>query len=715
MPPVTSRLGRSPVLVVIVLCLTLSSTVTGIAAGDGAGSMAGSADGRHYSQDSAPSTSDERNESRVRHENPVRVRADGDPNQVASYLVNRLADNINRSLVEVSREDYERARRLVGPQYKDQLSKFVEVEGAVDARYETLRSTQTRQREYINQTRNFSETYQSYQEAKRTGNDSRARLLARELSDINRNVTQTSQELRQNYRTLDGETERNLNGTIRQVRRINRELEERQRSILESEFVGTELVIESDRNDISFRNPLQVQGRLLVENGTAIANTNVTIAIGNQRKRVRTDEDGRFRLRYRPTTVPVAENRLEARYIPSDNSLYQPSNATVTVTVEATTPTITFREAPSTIRYGQAVRVQGRVTVGVVPVSDVPITVVLGGRQIGTNRTNDDGVFEIRRSLPPEIIDGERTLTGRIALSDRAISAGTNATTVVVAASETNLTLSTSQLDNDYVTIDGTLTTADGTPVSGSTVRITNDGSSVVTVTTGAQGDFTTNVSLAEVPETSGGDLTIVARYDGSGTNLESTVRRRTIRLTGRTGQETSTLLSNIVSVILGDGKIGIGPAGSAEERNAVLTLVLLITTFMGAMLYTGIRRLTRRDATESAETEDTLSRAQTDQDSVDRESVRVSLERSADLLRRGDTDGAISYAYFAVREELGGDFSRDVGHWQFFRSIESTGDAPGGFGRLTELYELAAFAKVTSSPELAEEAIGIARELVED
>lgn len=646
----------------------------------------------------------------VRHENPVSADDESDPSQVSSYLLDSLASRINKSVIELDRGEYERARRLVGNDYDRRLAQLVDVEGDVDVRYETLRSAQSNQQEFVNTTQNYRQTYEAYVDARQAGDEERARTLARELTRIGENVSRASRELRRDYRTVGRTAGADVNETIARIEEVNRSVAERHRSVLEAAFVGTRLTVETEGEAVSFRNPLVIRGQLRAENGTAIANRDVTLAARSRTATVRTDEEGRFQWRYRPTTLSVDRSTLRVRYVPRDSAPYRASRAWVPVSVSQTTPSVTFAEAPTVVRFGQSVAVRGRITVGTVPVPDVPVAVTLGGQRLGVVRTDEAGAFSLREPLPREVVDGDRALAASVALSDRAIASTTETTRVTVDPTETDIGVSSVAVDNGTLELDGTLTTADGVPISNATVAVVQDGRRTVKADTGPDGRFRMSVSLERLGA-DGDSVTVAVRYDGTGTSLASSTVRRDVSLAGFGGTDRTTVTA-LLSLILDGSPIGVGTPGSGDSLTTLLAAMALTTAFTGTVLYTGLRRLSSRNVVEE-ELDATAPTPNADGESADQRGERPSIAAATDRLERDEPTAAIALAYFAVRQRLDGHRPERPGQWRFYQSVEGDIDDPEELRRLTELYERAAFAEEDVSQEAATEAVESARRIL--
>jgi hypothetical protein len=709
-------------LVTLVLCSTLGvvSASAALPSESSADRAVGDAPPEAAPPEQRATPQNETNET-TRHENPAGADEESNLGAVATHLESTLATRLDNSTLELSQRQYERARSVVGDGYDDQLTKYVDVAGpaGVEESGQSFREAQANQRELVNETRTYWQTYDEYEEAKRSGNERRARRLARQLDETARNVSRTSTDLQGNFRTIQSRTDMDLNASIDRVRDVQRDVEREQDAIRSTEFAATTLAAETDDERISFSDPLSVQGQIRLSNGSTLSNTAVEIRVANRTSTVRTDARGRFSLRYRPTTVPLETRALTVTYVPDDASPYRSANATLSVRIEQVTPSVVLVDSPSVARYGETVVVRGRIDAETVPVRGVPVAVRLGSLSVGTVETNESGTFTVRRTLPADVATGRQNLTASIAFRDRALAATSATETVRIAPTETNLSLSLSGDASDAVRATGRLTTAAGDPAPRQSITLFVAGTPVADVQTDSRGRYDVALPTDAVGGAGNGTVTVVARYDGSGANLASAESRQSFNVgttaaAGGVAGAADDVVSSWLSILFGDARFGVAPFGADGNQMAVATGVLLIATLVGGTLYTGLRQVGSPETTRSGESRGP-DRAG---DAVDRSVPVASLEKATTHLSDGDLDAAVIDAYVVARLSLEREHSlaSKETHWEFYRTLNDVADADdlSDFRGLTESYEYAAFGPAESSRERAEEAVAAARRITE-
>jgi len=706
--PVASETGAAVALAGILIWSLLGGATAGVVTADEPRTVLGdSADDRVTQRVSAfQAAGNETNSSTTQHENPLGASADGDTDGLAAYLSNSLANRINNSTLQLSRGEYERADSLVDDQYQEVLGQYVDVAGSADGSVDpdNLRAAGQDQRRLVNETREFNDVYERYEEAKRSGDTERARRLARELDNLSENISRTTRSQRQNLQAIDNGSSADLNETIREIQRLSQNVEDRRREVVELEFVRTELDIEASGQRASFRDPVTIRGGITDVNGSELADRSVTIAVGERTYTVRTDSEGEFLLRYRPTTIRTDRREVTVRYVPANTSVYRSANASVPVTLEQTTATLSIRRATSTVQYGEAVEVRGRVFAGSVPVPNVPVAVTIEDTRISTVRTDEDGFFEIQSPLPVDITDGEHQLYGRIALSGRAIAARNETTGITVLQTGTNLSLTDRTVTADGIEVTGRLTTDDGSAVPRQQVDLLFDGATVATGMTDREGIVRLNSSFDadQIDRIS----TLTLRYDGAGTNLDSTAVQRNISSGGPPGGDSG-------FTVLG---VSFGSPVDASRGTVALLIGVVVLAFIGSGLYLELRELV--PSQDTGDDSDGQGEFETDTtESASRIPGAEGVDAAATLLDQAATDDAVRTAYFAVRNQIpGASVSGDSSHWQYHESLNGAlGDGTNEeFYRLTELYEYAAFAERETTMAEAREAVKVGWSIID-
>lgn len=707
--------GSLAVLVVVLLAgpALLTSGATGHPAPDGT-PLAGAG-----STERLVSASVQENNS-TRHVNPDRAGERGNLEDVELWLAARMGDRIERSSVQLSQGEYEEARSLVGEDYRQLLGKYVDVtgetgerdDGSVD-RFAQARETQD---ELVSQVQEYQETREEYREAKENGDEERARELARDLQRQADEIDDTSRQLERQYDTITNSTAVNLTGSSQAVGTVRSDVSEQQAAIRTEAFVETRLSLSTDAETISFTEPLEATGRLVAANGSPLSNRSVRFHVGAQNVTTTTDAEGRFVLTYRPTTVPVGEQSLPVRYVPANASKYLGADVNVSVTVEQVQPRIDLARQFDTLAFDDELVVNGSVTVvdvvngsvtaddvvnGSVTVDDVgaaavPVVVTLGDEQLGNTTTGPNGSFTVEGTVPATVEAGERNLSVRVPLAERALTDVTTNASVQVASTETRLVLAESAFESGELRLSGTLETLTGRPVPNSSVAVILDGTRVGTGRTGTNGTFSARLDVPPRlrPASAGEPVQLVVAFYSGGTNLETA--RATDSIQGpSSGASAGT--GGFAWIQLSLSKLAV--------RGAIAVLLVLGVAGVELRRDPGPVERSHQKPVDTDQPTGTV-RLVPDQSVVDLATRR---------LEEGATDAAVEVAYAAVRREVASAF--DVAgtrtHWEFLQASCDAGlpdDESSAVADLTERYEWAAFAPGSVPDEDAEVAVDTAR-----
>ncbi|WP_435349124.1 hypothetical protein [Haloarchaeobius sp. HRN-SO-5] len=463
------------------------------------------------------------------HRNPDEVSEDGDLDELQGWLAGRLGGSLRESAVQISQGEYDRARSLVGEEYDGYLAQYVDVAGetrssADDETGDQLGETQQTLQNYVNASEAFEETYDAYREAKRNGDQERARDLARELDNRSRTLSETSQELVGQYETLGNLTGQSFADSQAQIEDATENLTVQAQEVREEEFTRTRLSVTGDAQVVSFTGPVTLTGRLTPVDGSAPPDTAV-LRVAGQRRTVDLGPDGDFSVQYRPVRLPTNATSLIVEYVPAASSPFFAATDTVPVTVESVTPTVAVDDPSQPVAFGDSVAVSGTVLVDGEPVPDAPVVLSVDGTPLGQAQTDADGSVTVRSTLGAAVPAGEVDVSLRAGEAGLAVGPGTATGGMTVRESATTLSLSTDR-SGGSVAVSGVLTTADGDAVPGQPVALTLNGTQVGTATTDDGGRYATSV---ELPQNMSGSPALVARFDGTGTNLASSSERLTL------------------------------------------------------------------------------------------------------------------------------------------------------------------------------------------
>ena len=632
-------------------------------------------------------------ENRTTHEHPDEVGEDGDVDEVAGWLSAALGGMLNEGAIEISESEYELARSLIGDEYDDRWEAYVQLDGETDVSAgESFEDAQNAQREYADTVERFEETYEEYEQAVEDGDEERARELFRELETLAEELQETNDRLVEAYDRIE-------EGTGVDLSAGRQAIEERTQWVNETtagediEFDETRLHVESATKQISFSDPLTASGTVETVDGDRVDVGQVVLEIDGERRAATSVDAGSFDLAYRPVDLSLAAETATLRYEPPGASPYAGTDETILIEVVQVTPTLTIDEATANAGFDDEVAAAGSVTVDGEPIPDVPVVLSVGGEQLATTTTADDGTVSFAAELGPEPPAGEHELTLSIPLADRAIEDALAAEPVTVTETETTLSVTT---QDDRVV--GTLETADGIPIGDQSVDIYVDGERAETITT--QSDGTLAVSADEVARAE--EVTVTVRYDDPATNLGPSEASTTVAGMAPNGATATSPLRDLP--LIGDDSVADASLHVLPILGAIAVLLLgsayvIRRRGVDSIPFVGTPKPDPPVVTPSEE--DTASPEPDDRTSPSW--VALAEEHHAE----GDPGQAIAVAYRAVRSALDDGTATGATHWEFLDRWRSTDvDGVSALERLTQLYERAIFAPTPVDGDQATDAI---------
>lgn len=530
-------------------------------------------------------TNDTVNTTDIRHRNPTQVREDGNITELEFHLSQLLADRLGNSIIELERGEYDRARALIGSEYDRVFDRYVTVSrerrGDGDRRFKQAGGTQ---RDFIDSVAEYREKQESYQEAKQTGDEERARALARDLNEIADRSTTTRDRLVDDYTTLETDTGLSFATEVSRVEALTQEIEAQQAQIRSAEFFSTALTLTSVSPTGSFEEPIAVRGQVVTEDEATEAVGPATFTVAGQAHPVQVNDSGAFEFTYRPTTVPVGRQTLRVAFLPRNDSVYLGSNTTIDVTIQQVTPSVSIDESPARTAFGSEYRVAGRVAVGDVPVSGVNVTLWMGGTPLNVTATDETGAVQFVGILPAAVPPGDRTVRLGLPEGRLALASTTAEEPIAVASTATSIDIEATLQALESVAVSGTLATRNGDLVAGQPVDISFDGTVVGTAVTDRNGAFDT---VLWVPPDLGTSrtLTVEASFDGSGKNLDSTRGSDTVTLPARRSEATEGDSIGLQSSFAGVFGIDVETLGSG-------LFATLLTAVLGAPVWSGVLAL---------------------------------------------------------------------------------------------------------------------------
>ncbi|WP_227379415.1 hypothetical protein [Haladaptatus halobius] len=640
------------------------------------------------------------NSSVLRHKNPDNAAEKGSSEDVKRWLANRLSGRLNESVVQMSQGDYQRAKRLVGndSEYSEMLGKYVNVSGGATRGESGKRfeRSQRNQQQFVENVRSYRKTLKKYQKAKRNGNKQRANELARKLNQYSGRVKRNGDSLKRNLKNISS-NETRFSNTTRTIDEISQNITQHQDSIAQREFTRTSLSSLIVQTPASFRNPLTVSGKLTAANGSALSSRPITLRIGNQSIRTKTDGDGWFNASYRPTSLKVGSAPRTIEYVPQRNSAYLGTNATVNVTIRQTEPTVEIEEAPNGGRYEDNLTVTGNVTAANVGASRVPVVVTVGGAPIGTAQTSSDGSFTVEGTLPANVSAGERRVRAHIAQTGRAIASAKTSKPITVRPTATDISINATR-NGSLIHATGTLTTSTGALAANQTIQLRVRGRTVTTVRTNETGHYSAVTPLPNDTVSGQESVEVAAVYAEPTTNLESSTARVRIQLPGE-------------STELADWRLWLAGVG-------------LLGLIIGSAYAIRSRELLERDSDSDASIvpEDGTDEPDSTEESANGEVSRELLRMAREQLAAGQSNVAVQTAYAAVRQHLAveeaDDRSTGMTHWEMYRAFQlgdGDDDSRNALHELTRAYEVAAFAATSLSLDDARTAVDAAAALVSE
>ncbi|MDL0138000.1 hypothetical protein PNP85_00525 [Halobacterium salinarum] len=607
----------------------------------------------------------------LQQEKPNQVGEDGDTAALQNWLQTRLSEQLQNSSIQISQGQYEDAQGVLGEEYENTLSKYIEVAGETETEADDelgrqLNETAQAQTEYAQTLAEYQTTYEAYQTARENGNDQRARRLARQLNEITANVTQLNRSLTTTYETLAERTGIAFQNETEAVANTTQTVTEQTTAVVRTVFTPTNMTATADATG-SFLSPIRITGTV-TSAGTAPLNGTVQLTAPGRVVRSDVEANRSFELVYRPTAAATGQLVANVTYVPAANGTYLGSSTGVQTNVTQVSPTLHVTKPRSTVQYRDPIGVTGRVTVANRTVPNTPVQLRFNGTVVGEARTNAMGEYNVSTPLPAAVPAGTQPLTVQVGASRTALAPTVNATNVSVAETPTNLTLATTRLD-DTVAVRGRLQTDDEHGIESQRVTVKHENDVVQTVTTNASGRFETEVPLSAVAG-SNTTVQITGTFSGDTTNLASAQATSTITLP-RTSGLLGTELPSRLMLVVGGGAVGLLGAGYVFYR----------------FRETGGQSIEEPNSTP-ATTPD--SSTPTSASAWDQQ-----MDIAVNALENNNLEQAVTALYSAVRATYAAASEEPKTHWAFFTSVrgELSASQQDVLRQVTEAYEAVQFA----------------------
>jgi len=710
-------------------CALLAFVVISFGAIGPAGAVSGSAAGPEQPSTSSSLTAlqqDTTTNESTRHEHPDDATGEGDDEALADWLANELGQSLSDSTIQLSEGQYEQAESVLGDEYNDRLDQYVDVNGDVDSgdsegrtAPETFEQAQQTQRQFVTSVRTYRETRNEYEQARENGDEQRARELARDLNEIARNASQTGQQLNRTYQNLSQTSDVDLREERDTVTTIRQNIDETQSEIREAEFLDTQITATVDAPGTSFLAPAEIDGTVVDEEGAAVTDQRVRIQVDGRTVGATTDENGSFALTYRPALLPIDAETVTLELAPERQSVYFPSNTTVSVAppeITQVTPEIAIDNVTDTAAFGDTVSVTGRVYAEDVPADGIPVIVIVDDQyRTAPVRTDANGEFSMELSLPAGVPAGEQNLTVAYPRDNRALAGTATTRSLTVATTPTDLSVAVEETTSRALTATGRLTTTDGEPVAHQPVRVAVDGQTVATVQTNAEGQFQTTLNVSDAAATDADTVQLTAVYAQDGTNLDDARAETQVALASSASASFLLPLGWLLGGLLGLGGAGVLLAAIVSGETNRPTVPAVLSRFAGS---------DDSDDTSGEQTGPAAGATTMDDETGTGNQPSTATFPAPDVAARqefeaGHPDRAATLAYELTRPRLSSELATDGAqtHWEFYAAWTATNgdddDRTAALRQLTEAYEQAMFAPTPVSSDDASGAIQAATTLV--
>ncbi len=609
-----------------------------------------------------------------RHAHPDEVGDDSDLEAVEGWLARFLGGSLRDGAIELSEGEYELARGYIGDDYDDRLGQYVSVLGDTDGESAENEFTdaQRTMEELTDAVEEFERLLEEYEAAIEAGDEERARELARELNELADEIDGLSEGLLAEFEKLEELAGIEFAEAKESIAEVNEETQADRSSVTEASLVETNLTVTIENTRVSFPDPVSATGQVKDANGTPVANETVRLELGPDTVTATTDETGTFTAGLRPTLAPLTTSEVTATLVPSSGSPYLGSTDSTPVTIEQVEPTITIEVTPTSVALAETMTVRGTLEVDGIAVDNVSLELSAAARSLDALRV-DEGSYAHTVSIPVNVPDGDQMVTVAFTETDRALAPANTSTGVTIEETTTALSVD-ADVEGDELAVRGVLETTDGKPIEGQQVSLRLDGTSVGDVETTDDGSFEATVAI---PGEADDEMTVVAVFDGTGTNLAAA--------------ESSVTVAVPISEL-------------TPWRYAIAGIVLIGFLGVWILIRRGILPSPVGRGGAETITEASGGSIQAVESAVDLEEPDPrNLERARAALEH-DPNAAVALGYAAIRRQLRAGREDDVlTHWEFYRARAGGSQM---IRSVTELYERAMFSPSGVSRAEAGEAV---------
>lgn len=617
------------------------------------------------------------------HADPAEYAGDGDLDAIQAWLGGWLDTRLSDSLIEISEGQADTAREALGEEYTQRLGQFVDVsddEDDTDA-YQDAQEDHDRLAELLDE---YNQTWVAYEDALERGDAEAAHSLAREINALADEIEAISDRILERVDRIQLRPD-----AIAAVENTRDTVSNTSQQVREEHFTETVLTVTAHEESTSFTSPAMLAGTLETADGEPVADRTIEIVVNDRSYLVETDESGAFTLEFRPVDLPLGENELDVIYVPDPASEYLGTFTSVTVEVEQVEPTVTLALEEEQAGYGDIVTFDGTLAVEELWVDGVALEVTLDGMALG-EVTVDDGDFTGEFEVPADIEAGEAALEVRLPFEDQALAGVSITDDLTIIETETDLSLDVVfDAETETLDISGDLQTIGDRAVSDQPIHLSIGDTQSIAVQTADDGTFSETIA---VPEDVDENVTVVATFDGAGTNL--------------VGAEADMTVSVEV------------PTTTSVPWVALALVAVLLLVGVGGWWY---RRGLTGDETGETTTVQTERRSSMVTHQV--EDSEAILDAALEQLAADRYNEAVVLGYGAMRSEFGEhlDDDRAFTHWEFLDAIRTVahqnGMSDGMVEQLadaTDAFERASFDPRGVDVDAATEVIDSGRDIVQ-
>ncbi len=455
------------------------------------------------------------------HIHPDELEDDADLDGIQALLSAYLRGNLESSAIDISEQEYEMAREVLGDAYHERLSQLGSIDELTDedghpALFEVSRDEQEELADLLEA---FDAVYAEYLDAVEAGEEELAVELAQELFILDAEIAELSESLLDSYDRLEELLEIDMETAQSAVIERTDETGSQTASAVEGTLTVTDLEVAIEDEVASFTEPMTVTGTLVTDEGEAVANEVIVLEIEERVVEVTTDADGSFSFEFRPVLSLAGETDVSVAFVPQRGQPYLGDTAADTVVIEQADPTLSLSTEVDTVSFGDEVAFEGLFEVDgeAVPVGELEVRL---DDLVESTIAVSAGQFDGSVTVPAAVPAGTAQLVINWPYEDVAIAPETTSIDLEVAETESELTVAGTF--GTSITVDGHLSTVAGDPIADQQVAVSLGGHDLGVVVTDEDGVYR---GVFEVPAAlEAGETDLVATFDGAGTNLESTV-----------------------------------------------------------------------------------------------------------------------------------------------------------------------------------------------